>query len=106
MQTNRLPGAIISQALRDVFREFKQSKKWDKNWMRQQDYAEAKAFLTDEVGGWAKSRREICDMANICPDRLRAAVIKHLQLGTNLKKLLEGFDHDTRSKANRGIKNR
>lgn len=105
MVTDRLALAVISQAIRDVMRKAAKTKDAGKATVRKSEQLEAIAFLTEPVGGWALSRREWCEYANICPDRLRAAVIRHMQSGTNLKKLLEDFDYDKRRKANRSLKN-
>lgn len=53
---------------------------------------EALNFLTDQTGGWAESREEICDLVDICPERLRKEFQAIIDRGTSRSEILSMVD--------------
>lgn len=80
---NRLPLAIICQAVRDYIEPRRE--------IEHAEYYEAVRFIEDEWGAWAKSREIICDYANICPKKLRTKVMAAKKSGLRIKQILAGL---------------
>lgn len=65
--------AIIEQAISDALHA--EPGKWASGSVTIHDQAEARSFLTAETGGWARSRRDLCEAVGLDPDILRGRML-------------------------------
>jgi hypothetical protein len=64
--------AVIEQAFRDIRATVHSStRRGGASRPMKREADEARQFLTDEAGEWARSRRDFCMLAGLHPDRVR-----------------------------------
>ncbi len=78
MSERDLYCAVLEQALDDAQAAYTTPETKRLNNFTLEERRNAIAFIEDEYGAWARSRRDVCNAAGICPDAFRERCLKEL----------------------------